>query len=563
MGVMEVIQPGVLSSVQDTGRSGYRDIGVPSSGAFDLTSLRLGNRLLGNSESDSAIEMTMVGGEFRFHSRATICITGVLPFEAAITDADRNEPIQHNQPVEVPAGCIVKIGRFKHGMRGYMCIAGGIQSPRILGSRSALTSLPEVGLGCALKQGDRLPIGTNMVSEFDQVDQEHPSVQRGPIELQIVQGAHHHLFNEAQHEAIGELQFRVSDQSNRAGVRLMGEQLPADIPSGIPSEGTLAGYIQVPPSGEPIILGVDGPTTGGYPVIGCVIEADMPKLAQCCLREQITFRWVSREDAQSALQNQLSKLRSTRPSHPVRVSWEQEERQPHVYLSCDTGEAPEGPQRDHELALLPYVTAASIACGGHAGDEVSMRQAITAAKEHRCFIGAHPSYPDREHFGRIEMNIDQVSLGESLREQLSSFSKIANECDARVSYIKAHGALYHRIARDNSFARWYWDLCVSIIPHACFVGPMGSPSLEHLRSAGVPVLAEGFCDRVYESDGSLRSRNLVGACITDPEVAMTQAERLVTESGCRFLCVHSDTQNAVGISQTVDAHLSDLGFRPD
>ncbi len=556
MGVIEVIQPGVLSSVQDTGRFGYRDIGVPSSGAFDQVSLRLGNRLLGNSESDAAIEMTISGGEFRFHARATISITGAIPMEAIITDGVRNEIIHQNQPIEVPAGCVVRIGRFEHGMRAYLCMAGGIRSSRVLKSRSSLVSMPEVGLGCALKQGDRLPFGEHMVSEFDQFVLKHPSLQRGPVELRIVPGAHHQLFNEAQHEAMGTLRFHVSDQSNRAGVRLVGERLPGNLPSGIQSEGTLAGYIQVPPSGEPIILGVDGPTTGGYPVIGCVIEADLPKLAQCGLREQITFRWVSREHAQSALQDQVSKLRLARQSHPVRVAWDQEKRQPHIYLSCDTGEAPEGPLRDQELALLPHVTAASIACGGHAGDEDSMRQAITAAKEHGCFIGAHPSYPDREYFGRTEMTIDQDTLGDSLREQLSSFSQIANECDARVSYIKAHGALYHRIAHDVSFARWYWDLCVSVIPHASFVGAMGSASLVDLRTAGVPVLPEGFCDRVYESDGSLRSRDLPGACITDPETATAQAERLVAESGCRFLCVHSDTQNAICIARAVDARLN-------
>jgi biotin-dependent carboxylase-like uncharacterized protein len=558
MGTIEVIHPGVLSSVQDTGRDGFRTIGVPISGAFDQISLRLGNRLLGNAEDDAAIEMTMSGSVFRFHSRATICITGAVPIEAMITDGDRYEHIQHNQPIEVPAGCTVKIGRFEHGMRGYLCVAGGIQCPLVLESRSSLVSMPEVGLGCALKQSDRLPIDEQMVSEFDQLVQEHSSVQRGPVELRIVPGAHHQLFDKEQHEAIGALKFLVSDQSNRAGVRLVGERLPGDIPAGIPSEGTLAGYIQVPPSGEPIILGVDGPTTGGYPVIGSVIEADLPKLAQCGLREQITFRWVLRGDAQSALRDQLSKLRSTRQCHPVRAAWDREKRQPQVYLSCDTGESPKGPQRDQELALLPYVTAASIACGGHAGDEDSMRQAISAAKQHGCFIGAHPSYPDQEHFGRTEMKIDHDTLLESLIEQLSVFSKIAHECDARVSYIKAHGALYHRIAHDVAFARWYWDLCVSVIPNACFVGPMGSVSLVQLRTAGVPVLAEGFCDRVYESDGSLRSRNLPGACITEPETATAQAERLVAKSGCRFLCVHSDTMNAVRIAQAVDAHLSDL-----
>lgn len=222
-----------------------------------------------------------------------------------------------------------------------------------------------------------------------------------------------------------------------------------------------------------------------------------------------------------------------------------------VYFGCDTGEAEVGLGRDREIALLPYVSAVSIACGGHAGDEDSMRESIEASVAHDCILGAHPSYPDREGFGRQAIDIERDTLEISLRDQLSVFSRIADECDAEVSFIKAHGALYHTIARDSSFARWYWAICTSIFPRARFVGPVGSSVLEEFREAGIPVFAEGFCDRVYESDGMLRSRSASSAYITEPQIAAEQAERLIKDTCCDLLCVHSDSENSIEIAKGV------------
>lgn len=234
-----------------------------------------------------------------------------------------------------------------------------------------------------------------------------------------------------------------------------------------------------------------------------------------------------------------------------------------VQFGCDTGEAQSGPGRDREMALLPYVSAVSIACGGHAGDEDSMRDAITAACEHGCIIGAHPSYPDQQGFGRREIEIDRYVLGSSLKDQLNTFSKMAIECNATVSFIKAHGALYHAITRDTALARWYWAICTSIFPQVRFVGPIGTTILDEFRSSGIPVLAEGFCDRVYEPDGTLRSRSTAGACISEPELAAAQAERLIIEPKCELLCIHSDTNNAIAIAKAIRERLHSLGhLRP-
>lgn len=234
--------------------------------------------------------------------------------------------------------------------------------------------------------------------------------------------------------------------------------------------------------------------------------------------------------------------------------------QSRIHLGCDTGEAQSGPGRDREMAILPYVSAVSIACGGHAGDEDSMRDAILAASRHGCRIGAHPSYPDRHGFGRRMLEIDQDELGSSIHDQLSMLCKVADRCGASVSYIKAHGALYHAISNDPELAHWYWSICTSVFPQAMFVGPFGSAILDEFKSSGIPVLAEAFCDRVYEPDGMLRARSIAGACITDPALAAAQAERLIRDSGCDLLCVHSDTENAIEIARSIHERLESLGF---
>lgn len=229
--------------------------------------------------------------------------------------------------------------------------------------------------------------------------------------------------------------------------------------------------------------------------------------------------------------------------------------QPRVYFGCDTGEARTALGRDVEMALLQYVSAVSIACGGHAGDEDSIREAIKAACEHGCLIGVHPSYPDREGFGRRDIELDRRTLRASLQSQLSVFAQIADECNAHVSMIKAHGALYHAIARDIEFAHWYWSICTSFFPQSRFVGPIGSSVLNEFRSLGIPVFAEGFCDRAYDKDWTMCPRNTAGAIICSAELAAAQSKRLVKETDCELLCVHSDSGNAVAIARAVNEWL--------
>lgn len=294
MSSIDVIVPGMLSSVQDLGRPGHQHMGVPISGAFDRNAFLLGNALLGNEDSDAAIEMTMIGGTYRFLADSRVCLTGAHAHHATISIGEQQQPVPHQHVVQVPRGSVISIGPLLEGVRAYLCVSGGIQTPSILGSRSALVSLPDAGLGRPLCAGDLLPISEPINSDTEGVRVE---VETRDLDfVRLVESQHTDKFSAEQKQQLVSSLFRVSLKSNRAGVRLEHCRIGGTLPTITESVGTLPGYVQVPNSGEPIVLGVDGPTTGGYPVIACVIEADLPKLAQARPNDQLEFGWIRREE---------------------------------------------------------------------------------------------------------------------------------------------------------------------------------------------------------------------------------------------------------------------------
>lgn len=229
-----------------------------------------------------------------------------------------------------------------------------------------------------------------------------------------------------------------------------------------------------------------------------------------------------------------------------------------VRLGCDTGEASDTLGKQREARLLHFVRAVHIACGGHAGDLESMSDAIALAKSHSCSIGAHPSYPDREGFGRREILISRTELIDSLRSQLGVFAAIAADLDALVLHVKPHGALYHSVSQDVDLAICLGELTKELLPQAAIVLPAGAPATSALQDRCIKVLIEAFCDRVYEADGTLRPRTRDGSVIQVPMLAADQAERLISNVQCDLLCVHSDTPNAVEIAKAVSERLGRL-----
>jgi UPF0271 protein len=178
-----------------------------------------------------------------------------------------------------------------------------------------------------------------------------------------------------------------------------------------------------------------------------------------------------------------------------------------------------------DMALMPLITSANIACGGHAGNENTMRTTIELAMKNKVAIGAHPGYPDRERFGRVPMDIPARELIESIRRQVDSLIGVASRMGARVTHVKAHGALYNQGERDATTAR---NIILGVQAAAgghelVIVGPPGSAMLRDASDMGMKVAREGFVDRAYEPDGTLQSRSIARSVLTDPADAARQA----------------------------------------
>lgn len=210
-----------------------------------------------------------------------------------------------------------------------------------------------------------------------------------------------------------------------------------------------------------------------------------------------------------------------------------------IDLNCDLGE-----DMDNDKAIMPYITSANIACGFHAGDEQTMRETLRLAKRFGVNAGAHPSWDDRENFGRKELNISPEETETLVFEQIQILAAIAKEEGVTLTHVKPHGALYNQSAKDINLASAIARAVKSINVDLILVGLAGSSSLEAGRAAGIRVAAEGFPDRGYNADGSLMSRSLPGALIESPDEVARHAIELVKTGQMDTLCLHGDHPHA-------------------
>lgn len=246
--------PGLLTTVQDLGRLGLAHLGVPRAGAVDVPALLRANRLVGNEQSAAALEVTGVGPRLRFEVDATVAVHDVARF--------------------VPAGTVLDVGRVPRGLRSYVAVRGGIDAAPVLGSRSTCTLS---GLGPPpLAPGDVLVVGRATRGEPRPV-----AVPPLPVEpvLRLVPGPRAHALTPAGHAALIGTVWTVRSDSDRTGVRLAGAVLERRATAELASEGVVPGAVQVPADGRPVLL-LAPPTTGGYPVVAVVAEADLWLAAQ-------------------------------------------------------------------------------------------------------------------------------------------------------------------------------------------------------------------------------------------------------------------------------------------
>ncbi len=235
------------------------------------------------------------------------------------------------------------------------------------------------------------------------------------------------------------------------------------------------------------------------------------------------------------------------------------------------GEIPEQIADGTQESLMPSITSVNIACGGHAGDENTMKATIEQARRWNLAIGAHPGYPDRENFGRRSLNLPLEEIERTVFEQVRALAQAASSSAAELVHVKPHGMLYNDAVNRPELARAIARGVARFSRDLVLVGLAGSPMLEAFRDAGFRAAAESFADRRYEADGTLRSRNFDDALIRDPEQAAEQALRIARGEGATAvsgsklelradtICIHGDTPGAPGIAAAVARKLRQNG----
>ena len=296
--MMEIIKPGLLDLVMDLGRPGFRAQGVPEGGAADAPALILANRLVGNADNSAGLELVLRGPLLRFPRGARVALAG-----ADMGARLNGMAAPMSRALDILPGGELAFGLAEKGVRTYLAVAGGIEVPLVLDSRS--TFLPG-GFGGregrALRAGDVLSLGTAVVSRKDKF-----SETGWDGTLRILPGPQISSFVDAALGALTSAEFSVTTDANRLGLRLSGPSLEYGGEE-LASQALLPGAVQVPPGGQPIILGWDGPVTGGYPVIAGVIAADLCRLAQLRPGNTLRFKFVSLEEAHAASQQQMEAL---------------------------------------------------------------------------------------------------------------------------------------------------------------------------------------------------------------------------------------------------------------
>lgn len=318
--MIEILASPAFNTIQDLGRHGARRIGVSTSGAMDPVALAGGNALLGNDDNAAGIEIQTFPFRLRFQAEATFALTG-----ADHVSTLAGSPVHPWWCKRAQAGDILEIGTPRRGARVYATFGGGLDVPRVLGSRSTHLRAGFGGLeGRTLQAGDVIPVGTPSRGggrrfDFGAAPPDVAIAGAGSVEdrvlrIRLMRAGEYDLFSEAMQARFWSTMWSISARSDRGGYRLTGDKLILDAPVEMRSHGVVAGVVQVPPGGEPIIQMSDANTAGGYPKMAAVIQADLWRLGQATPGSCIAFSEVSYQDAVAAMapvNDYLARLRAT------------------------------------------------------------------------------------------------------------------------------------------------------------------------------------------------------------------------------------------------------------
>lgn len=307
--VFEVLEPGILTTIQDLGRYGFSQFGVPPSGALDTFSLRVGNLLVGNREEEACLEITLMGLKIKVLREAVIAITGgdLSP----VLNGERLEMWRTHLLVE---GDVIAFKKAQAGCRAYLSVSGGFVVPKIMGSSSTYLSGNFGGLeGRKLRRGDIL-YTLDITSPMDKLGFRFPGDWIPPLEkkvlLRVIPGPQDHHFTEKGFQTFCSSSYHVTPQCDRMGVRLEGPKIErrSDVEESIISEGLIPGAIQIPGDGKPIII-LTELVTGGYTKIAAIISTDLARVAQLKPGDQVRFESISIEESHNLLGEQEERLK--------------------------------------------------------------------------------------------------------------------------------------------------------------------------------------------------------------------------------------------------------------
>lgn len=315
-----ILEPGLLSTIQDIGRYGFQKYGVPVSGALDNFALRGANAIVGNDMNAACIEMTVIGPSIKFNYPTSISITG-----ADLSIKLDGRKIDRWSSIQIEAGSVLTSDGIQDGMRSYLAINGGINVPMVMGSKSTYIAASFGGYkGRPLMAGDTLFVDEpnseirhqdrNLPEDLEPIHYGHSHI------IRVVLGPQNSNFTSDAINTFFDSRYVVTNNSDRTGYRLSGPQLKHESSADIISDGTQIGSIQVPADGNPIILMSDRGPTGGYAKIGTVITSDLGLIAQARPDDNLVFRQVSIEEAENAFIEQESLLYSIDPNLFINAS---------------------------------------------------------------------------------------------------------------------------------------------------------------------------------------------------------------------------------------------------
>jgi antagonist of KipI len=301
-GAIEVVETGLLTTVQDAGRWGWQHLGVPVGGAMDVRALAAANRVVGNGRSHAALEMTIVGPTLVLTPPLVIALAG------AAHDAHlEGQLLQSGRPVEVTRPSLLRIGPLRDGARLYLAVRGGLAVPRVLGSCS---TTPGILGGRPVRAGDRFepdhPVHANEPVKIEPTEAMHTR-PAGPCILRVLPGPDASGTQVRAFEELCASPYVLRSESNRMGYRLRGASIACEAHHRL-SSGTVTGAVQIPPDGQPILLMADRQTTGGYPVVAVLITADVSRAAQLTPGDDCRFVPCTRQHALAALLRREQRL---------------------------------------------------------------------------------------------------------------------------------------------------------------------------------------------------------------------------------------------------------------